>query len=112
MGTNPNDKPQAPYGRRLLPAVLDQEAKVNPHRVFAAFAVSDDVSQGFRDVTFYEMAQAVDSMAYSLQSTFGCSPANRFETLTFIGVPDLRYNIVFYAAVKCLAAVTTKPRND
>ncbi|KAL8702786.1 MAG: hypothetical protein Q9201_004041 [Fulgogasparrea decipioides] len=112
MDTNPNDKAQAPYGRRLLPAVLDQVAKVNPHKVFAAFAVSDDVSQGFRDVTFDEMAQAVDSMAYSLQSTFGCSPANRFETLTFIGLPDLRYNIVFYAAVKCgYKVLLPSPRN-
>lgn len=36
-----------------------------------------------------------------LQYTFGMTLNDRFETLTYIGVPDLQYSIVFYAAVKC-----------
>ena len=99
MYSGNESRPQ--YGRRLLPCVLDDEAQTYPERLFAAFATSNNVCQGFRDVTFSQMAHAVDFMAHRLQSTFGSILKHDFETLTYIGVPDLRYNIVFYAAVKC-----------
>jgi len=97
-----NDSKQRPhYGRRLLPCVLDDEARANPQRVFAALARSNDLSQGFQDVVFRQVAQAVNFTAYRLQTVFGSNLDRRFETLTYIGLPDLRYSIVFYAAVKC-----------
>lgn len=89
-----------PYGRRLLPCVLDDEAALNPERVFAIIPRSDDLSQGFNDVTFAQMANAVNYLADRLQALFGPKPEHHFETLTYIGVSDLRYNVVFYAAVK------------
>lgn len=89
------------YGRRLLPQVLDDEARANPQRVFAAVPVSIDLAQGFKDISFAELASAVNFMARRLQEEFGLELKYEFETLTYIGVPDLRYNIVFYAAVKC-----------
>ncbi|KAL8793203.1 MAG: hypothetical protein Q9195_004233 [Heterodermia aff. obscurata] len=95
------EDPRPLYGKRLLPKVLDEQAQSNPDKVFAAIARSDVLSDGFRDVTFSQVAQAVNSLAYVLQSTFGPTLNYDFETLTYIGVPDLRYSIVFYAAVKC-----------
>ena len=89
------------YGRRLLPCTLDDEALANPQRTFASYARSNDLSQGFQDVEFQHMANAVNHLAFWLRSLFGPKPDHQFETLTYIGVPDLRYNIVFYAAVKC-----------
>lgn len=97
------------YGRRLLPHVLDDEAQVNPHRVFAAISRSNDLSDGFRDVYFAEMANAVNYMAHRLQTMFGSTLDREFETLTYIGSPDLRYNIVFYAAIKCGYKVMSRP---
>ena len=92
---------QPVYGKRLLPNVLEEQSQTNPDKVFAAIARSDALYEGFRDVTFSEVAQAVNFLAYMLQSAFGPTLKYDFETLTYIGVPDLRYNIVFYAAVKC-----------
>lgn len=97
-----NDSKQRPhYGRRLLPCVLDDEAQANPQRVFAALARSNDLSQGFQDVLFQQVANAANFIAYKLHTVFGSKLDHDFETLTYIGLPDLRYSIVFYAAVKC-----------
>lgn len=84
-----------------MPKVLDDEAQANPDRVFAAIAKSTDLTEGFRDVSFTEMANAVNYMAYQLQARFGRALEYEFQTLTYIGLPDLRYNILFYAAIKC-----------
>ena len=101
MAAEKDSKQRPRYGRRLLPCVLDDEAQANPQRVFAALARSNDLSQGFQDVVFQQVANAVNLVAYRLQAVFGSKPDHEFETLTYIGLPDLRYNIVFYAAVKC-----------
>ncbi|KAL9032073.1 MAG: hypothetical protein Q9214_008122, partial [Letrouitia sp. 1 TL-2023] len=60
-----------------------------------------DVSEGFQDVEFQQVARAVNYVAHRLQAVFGSKPEYEFETVTYIGLPDLRYNIIFYAAVKC-----------
>lgn len=83
-----------------MPCVLDDEAVFNPQRVFAVIPRSEDLSQIFNDIFFAQMANAVNYLANRLQALFGPKPDYPFETLTYIGVPDLRYNIVFYAAVK------------
>ncbi|KAL8968464.1 MAG: hypothetical protein Q9183_002448 [Haloplaca sp. 2 TL-2023] len=103
-------EPQQQYGNRLLPSTLDEEARITPERIFASYSISDDLSEGFQDVTFFQMASAVDCFAHKLREMFGVS--QDFETLTYLGVPDLRYNIVFYAAVKCGYKVfLPSPRN-
>lgn len=89
------------YGRRLLVSILDEEALSMPNRAFAAIAKSADVSDGFQDVSIATIAAAVNFLACQLQSRYGAATKQDFETLTYIGVPDLRYCIVFYAAVKC-----------
>ncbi len=45
------------------------------------------------------MSQAVNVMAWWLEKEIGES--STFETLSYLGPPDLRYAIVFLAAVKC-----------
>lgn len=94
------DHPALPrYGARLLPQVVDQLAASDPTRVYASIPVSSDLSAGFRDVTILNMAAAVDSFAWWLESHIGRS--SQFETLSYMGVSDIRYAIVFLAAVKC-----------
>lgn len=96
------DRDQPPlFGKRLLPCVLDDTAEAYPQRVFAAIAKTSDVSDGFQDVEFQQIANAVNHVAHRLQAVFGSKLEYKFETMTYIGPPDLRYNIVFYAAVKC-----------
>lgn len=44
------------------------------------------------------MADAVNGFAHWIKHKVGCS--DLFETLAYIGIPDLRTAIVFLAAVK------------
>ena len=92
-----NQQPQ--YGQRLLPRILDDLSETNPDRLYASYPYSVDIAQGFRDVTFRDMARATDSFAWWIHEKYGRS--NEFETLAYMGVADLRTPIVFFAAVKC-----------
>ena len=87
------------YGKRLLPVELDRIAEENPSRVFASVPITSDVNDGFHDVSFLEIANGVNGFAYLLEKIHGCSKT--FETLTYIGMPDLRYIMVVLGAMKC-----------
>ena len=56
-----------------------------------------------------QVSQAVNKCAYWLEDLIGRSTV--FETLSYMGLPDLRYAIVFLAAVKCGYKVSG-PEND
>jgi len=88
-----------PIGERLLPHVVDAHAKFDPGRVWASIARSRDLSQGFRDVTFQELAQAVNNLAWSIDDQIG--PGKDFETIALVGVFDVRYAIFLFASIKC-----------
>lgn len=94
---NTNKRPL--YGHRLLPRLLDEISKTTPYRLYASYPYSVDISLGFRDVTFQDMARATDSFAWWIHDRYGRS--NEFESLAYMGVPDLRTPIIFLAAVKC-----------
>jgi hypothetical protein len=87
------------YGRRLMPVVLDELASTEPNRLYAAIPKSADINDGFRDVTVADMARCVNFMARWIEDVYGRSEG--FETISFIGIPDLRGAAVFQAAVKC-----------
>ena len=95
-----SSKPRRPlYGQRLLPQLLDELSRSTPGRLYASYPRSVDIAQGFNDVTFQGMARAVDAFAWWIEETLGRS--NSFETLSYLGVSDLRTAIIFLAAVKC-----------
>ena len=54
------------YGKRLLPKVLDDQAQTDPDRICAAIAKSDISNEGFRNVAFSQVTQAVNFLAYTL----------------------------------------------
>jgi len=94
-----NGHDKSPYGARLVPQVADEIAKLDPHRIYASIPYSPDVTEGFRDVTFLQLAHAVNHIAWWLHQDFGRS--NDFETLAYMGISDLRYTVIFLAAIKC-----------
>ena len=96
---NAIDGNSQPYGSRLLPQVVDQLSRSDPTRVYATFPLSSDLSRGFRDVTMLEIAQSINKLAWWIEMNLGRSTV--FETIAYIGPSDLRYAIVFLAAVKC-----------
>lgn len=91
---------QPSHGKRLLPQVLDELAKSQPDRLYASTPrLEKDLSQGFREVTNKDIVHCVDVLAYWLESLVGRS--SDFETICYLGVPDLRGAMIFLAAVKC-----------
>ncbi|KAI0169854.1 acetyl-CoA synthetase-like protein [Hypoxylon sp. FL1284] len=98
------------YGRRLLPSVLDDQARTNPRRLYAVIPKTADVAQGFDEISIADLARCVDFMARWIEDRFGRS--DRFETLTYIGLSDLRGPVMFFAAVKCgYKLLLPSPRN-
>ncbi|KAL8748283.1 MAG: hypothetical protein Q9184_007434, partial [Pyrenodesmia sp. 2 TL-2023] len=92
------------YGERLLPSTLDEIAKADPGRLYAVIPNSLDLSDGFRDVCFAEVARSVDVLANHLEDAFGGSQDT--ETAAYLGIPDLRNAIAFLAAIKCATNAT------
>ncbi|RYC65868.1 hypothetical protein CHU98_g278 [Xylaria longipes] len=98
------------YGRRLMPSVLDELANSDKPKLFGSIPTTNDPSDGFRDVTVADMARCVDFMAAWIADKFGMSES--CETLTYIGIPDFRGVVVFYASVKCgYKLLLPSPRN-
>ena len=91
-----NHEPE--YGRRILTKVLDEVAESTPGRLYATIPLADSLPYQFREFTFAEMAKCVDYLANWLEERHGRS--DKFETLAFIGIADLRGAVFFHAAVK------------
>lgn len=87
-----------PYGQRLVPQVLDELASTDPQRVYAAIPKTAEVKDGYQDITVADLALAVNFTAKWIEDKFGKSAD--FETITYIGLSDLRGVVTFLAAVK------------
>lgn len=86
------------YGRRLVPQVVDELAATDPDRVYAAIPKTSDVQDGYRDVTIAELSSCVNFMARWLEQRFGKSET--FETITYVGLSDLKGITILLAAIK------------
>lgn len=95
----------APYGSRLLPTLVDETAKSHPDLPYAYVPVSSNVGDGFKAVSFSDVASATNHLAAWIHQNLGQSTS--FETIAYMGLGDLRYVVVFLAAVKCGYKVTT-----
>lgn len=94
-----------PYGRRLFPTHLDEIAKTNPGRVYAAIPKTADVKDGFLDVTISDLARCANFMARWLEDKYGKS--QNFETINYVGLSDLRGTALFFGAMKTGYKVST-----
>ncbi|KAK6205730.1 putative secondary metabolism biosynthetic enzyme [Pestalotiopsis sp. IQ-011] len=99
-----------PYGRRLLPSYLDEIAKTNPGRVYAAIPKTAAVEDGYMDVTIADLARCANFMAQWIEERFGKS--QNFETIAYVGLSDLRGVALFLAAIKTgYKLLLASPRN-
>lgn len=87
-----------PYGQRLVLQVLDELAVAEPQRVYAAIPRTADVKDGFQDITISDLARCVNFASKWIEEKFGSSTS--FETITYIGLSDLRGIITLLAAIK------------
>ncbi|KUJ07624.1 acetyl-CoA synthetase-like protein [Mollisia scopiformis] len=100
-----------PYGRRLVPVVIDEIAQNDPERVFASIPKTTDLSEGYVDVTYDAFSRAINRAATFLERTFGRSGS--FETLAYLGPFDVRYYILACGASKVgYKLLLPSPRNS
>ena len=88
---------RANYGRRLLPHLVDEIAGTAPNRLYATIS-SSHFPTNWLDVSFAKIANRVNYHAHFLQERISLSDS--FETLYYVGIPDLRSSVVFLAAIK------------
>ena len=91
--------PPYAFGSRLLLETLDELAQLHPNRIYATVPRAAVLSQGFQDVSFAAMARMAAATAAWLESELGLS--SNFETIAYVGVPDLRSVPIFMASVRC-----------
>ena len=96
MGSLPQEEPV--YGQRLIPHLIDDIAHNDPSRTFCSLAKSSDISDGFKDVSYGAFANAINCLAWWIEENLG--KTSTFETVSYIGPPDLRYIVLTIAAQK------------
>ena len=86
-------------GRRLLPVVIDEYARNEPDRAWASIPLDDwDLTQGYEDVSYDAFANAINKLAWFIERHVGRS--STFETIAYLGVPDIRYHMIQMAVCK------------
>lgn len=88
------------YGKRLIPNVIDDFARSDPHRECFQIPKSSDPRDGWRVISWKDYAKAVDSCAHKIVETCGEAPLGKFPTIAYIGPNDGRYLVILVAAVK------------
>ncbi|KAK4237128.1 linear gramicidin synthase subunit D [Achaetomium macrosporum] len=97
----------------LLPNMVDRLARDLPHAVYGEWPVlPTSYEAGFRSVTYAELANVVNGLAWWLIDQLG-HPSQTGEVLAFIGPNDVRLTALILAAVKTRYVVFfTSPRNS
>ena len=96
MGSLPEEG--SVYGQRLIPHLIDDIAHNNSSRTFCSLAKSSNISDGFQDISYGTFANSINCLAWWIEENLGKS--STFETVSYIGPPDLRYIVLAIAAQK------------
>ncbi|KAH8886201.1 acetyl-CoA synthetase-like protein [Thozetella sp. PMI_491] len=99
LSVEPREATAPHYGRRLLPATIDEIATHSPHRIWASLPYDDaDLSKGYEDITYARFAGAINRLSWTITNAIGQSSA--FETIAYYGAGDVRYFMMQMAAAK------------
>lgn len=96
MTTTKKSAPQP--GKRLLTECVDYLGASDPSRRFSLIPKSDDVKDGFREVSVHDIARAVNAMSWWMEKHLGTP--KQTETFAYMGNNDIRYIIFLLAANK------------
>ncbi|KAI9686662.1 MAG: hypothetical protein M1820_010602 [Bogoriella megaspora] len=93
--------PVSERGQRLIATLIDAYAKDHPTRKYASIPRNnDDLRQGFQDINYKQLANAIDQTAWWLSQHVSPSSSSS-KTWAYVGPKDLRYPIMAVAALKC-----------
>ncbi|KAH8165486.1 hypothetical protein CIB48_g2791 [Xylaria polymorpha] len=102
-----------PYGRRLIPHVIDEIAHEEPQREAFQIPISAEPKDGWASITFKSYANAIDRCAHKIVEICGRAPEHKFPTIAYIGPQDARYVVLMVAAIKVgWQALYISPRNS
>ena len=86
-------------GKRLLPHIVDERSRTEYERPFALYPRSKIPSQGFREVSYKQLANAVNRAAWWLES-YITQDEEKESPVAYLGPNDLRYIIFVLATMK------------
>lgn len=85
--------------KQLLNDIVDARASKDPKAIYAELPLSPtSFDDGFRKVTYWEFANAINGMAWWMMQKLGTG--KDFETLLYLGPSDIRHNVLLLGAVK------------
>ena len=92
----PNSTPA--YGHRIISSLIDDYARETPNRCFCSLPKTTRIEDGFYNITYGVLANAINRLAWWIEEKLGTN--EDFETLAYVGPPDLRYIALTIAAQK------------
>jgi len=78
--------------------VIDEAAEKNPDHILYTIPLTSNPLDGFREISYRTYANAINRAAWWLKSILGISDC--FETIGYMGINDLRYQILCFSAMK------------
>lgn len=99
MVATPQESSQA-FGRRLLSSVIDERAANTPQKPFMSIPAGKIVSEGQKDITYGEMARAINRCAWWIEETIGGKGVDFPTIATYLQPMDIRHPILTMGAVK------------
>ncbi|KAI0147409.1 putative NRPS-like enzyme [Xylariaceae sp. FL1272] len=96
----------------LLPHIVDRLARERPDGIYGLWPVApDSYAAGFRTITYAQLANVVNGLAWWLVEHLG--PGQRNEVLAYVGPNDVRLVALALAALKAgYTLFLTSPRNS
>ena len=85
-------------GKQLIPTLIEELAENDGQRVFVSIPCTANAEDGFRDITYAQLASAIDKCAWWIEHSL--QKSENFETLNYVGPQDLRYIILLFATIK------------
>lgn len=92
--------PGIQHGNRILFSAIEQRAKNDPDSSWVSAPIdNNDLSRGYKEITFAEFDNTVDHAVHWLQQNLRASD-EPFQSFAYAGPKDLRYPIIAAAAGK------------
>ncbi|KAJ0349754.1 hypothetical protein COL154_005833 [Colletotrichum chrysophilum] len=99
-------------GNLTVPNIIDQRAAYEPLREACSIPRTANPRDGWRIITYKELANCVNYMAQVILQNYGAPPKDTFPTVCYIGPNDIRYGIMIVAAIKAgYKSLFVSPRN-
>lgn len=80
-------------GNLTVPNIIDQRAAYEPLREACSIPRTANPRDGWRIITYKELANSVNYMAQVILQNYGAPPKDTFPTICYIGPNDIRYGV-------------------